>query len=102
MGNKAAGSFVDQAVDQAASVAKRKVKEAITGKKQVDNSGGMGDLFPSEGQKKPKQKEGGLFGGLLNTEPAAQQPPAPAQSSGDDGGFADALDDLASEFGSQK
>lgn len=61
------------------------MKEVITGKKQVDNSGGMGDLFPSEGQKKPKQKEGGLFGGLLNTEPAAQQP-APAQSSGDDGG----------------
>ncbi|XP_056616693.1 uncharacterized protein zgc:193505 [Triplophysa dalaica] len=103
MGNKAAGSFVDQAVDQAAAVAKRKVKEVISGKKDVDNSGGMGDLFPSEGQKKPKQKEGGgLFGGLLNTEPAAQQPPAPAQSSGDDGGFADALDDLASEFGSQK
>ncbi|KAI7805584.1 uncharacterized protein zgc:193505 [Triplophysa rosa] len=103
MGNKAAGSFVDQAVDQAAAVAKRKVKEAITGKKQVDNAGGMGDLFPSEGQKKPKQKEGGLFGGLLNTEPGAQQPAPPAaHSSGDDGGFADALDDLASEFATQK
>lgn len=79
------------------------MKEKITGKKQEDSTGGMGGLFPSEGQNKPKQKEGGFFGGLLHAEPGAQQPAGPAaHSSGDDGGFADALDDLASDFAAQK
>lgn len=70
-----------------AAVAKRKVKEKLTGKKQEDSTGGMGGLFPSEGQKKPTQKEGGLFGGLLHAEPGAQQPAGPAAySGGNDGG----------------
>lgn len=63
------------------------MKEAITGKKQPDTTGGMGGLFPSEGQKKPKQKEGGLFGGLLKAEPGEQQPAPPAaHGGGNDGG----------------
>lgn len=54
-----------------ASAAKRKVKETFTGKKQeTDKTGGMGGLFPSSGEKdnKPKEKSGGLFGGLLKAE----------------------------------
>ncbi|KTG33253.1 hypothetical protein cypCar_00001545 [Cyprinus carpio] len=77
LGNKAAESFVDQAVDKAASAAKRKVKETLTGKKQEpDKTGGMGGLFPSSGEKdkKPKEKSG-LFGGLLKAE-------APGDNSG--------------------
>ncbi|XP_052006455.1 uncharacterized protein zgc:193505 [Xyrauchen texanus] len=111
LGNKAANSFVDQAVDKAASAAKRKVKETITGKKQdkPDKTGGMGGLFPSEEDKKPKQKSGGgIFGGLLSAEPGKEGMSSGGVSSGGDsiggvssGGdssFNDALDDLATEF----
>lgn len=70
-----------------AAVAKKKVKEKFSGKKQEDKTGGMGDLFPSEGEKKPKQKGGGMFGGLLNAEQGAPQNPPAAQASGDPGEF---------------
>ncbi|XP_056326768.1 LOW QUALITY PROTEIN: uncharacterized protein zgc:193505 [Danio aesculapii] len=104
LGNKGADSFVDHAVDKAASAAKKKVKETITGKKQpADKTGGMGGLFPSSGDNKPKEKSGGLFGGLVSTEKPAENPPAAATSAGDsnpksqtaDPEFNDALDELA-------
>ncbi|XP_052427827.1 uncharacterized protein zgc:193505 [Carassius gibelio] len=106
LGNKAAESFVDQAVDKAASAAKRKVKETLTGKKQeTDKTGGMGGLFPSseEKEKKPKEKSGGFFGGLLKSEGPGESSGggdfgAEADISGEDGSFNDALDDLANEL----
>ncbi|XP_043110556.1 uncharacterized protein zgc:193505 [Puntigrus tetrazona] len=111
LGNKAAESFVDQAVDKAASAAKRKVKEKLTGKKQpeTDKTGGMGGLFPSSGEKdkKPKEKSGGLFGGLLKAEgPGGNSSGGSfsagggheADNSAEDSSFNDALDDLANEF----
>ncbi|KAG1950898.1 uncharacterized protein zgc:193505 [Pimephales promelas] len=112
LGNKASDSFVDQAVDKAAAVAKRKVKETLTGKKQgTDKTGGMGDLFPSKDEKdnKPKEKAGGgIFGGLLSTEKPGENSSGGAISaggsnaesnSGADSSFNDALDDLAMGFG---
>lgn len=54
------------------------MKEAFGGKKQeTDKTGGMGGIFPSSGEKdkKPKEKSGGLFGGLLKAE-------APGENSG--------------------
>ncbi|KAK2896658.1 hypothetical protein Q8A67_011146 [Cirrhinus molitorella] len=112
LGNKAAESFVDQAVDKAASAAKRKVKETLTGKKQEpDKTGGMGGLFPSSGEKdkKPKEKSGGggLFGGLLKAEGPGENSGGgdfgaggsnAVDNSGGDSSFNDALDDLANEF----
>ncbi|XP_067242274.1 uncharacterized protein zgc:193505 [Chanodichthys erythropterus] len=112
MGNKAADSFVDQAVDKAAAAAKRKVKETITGKKQEnDKTGGMGGLFPSneEKDKKPKEKAGGgIFGGLLSAEKPEENSTGGAISAegssnaesniGADSNFNEALDDLANEF----
>ncbi|XP_073691383.1 uncharacterized protein [Garra rufa] len=114
LGNKAAESFVDQAVDKAASAAKRKVKETLTGKKQPqpDKTGGMGGLFPSSGEKdkKPKEKAGGggFFGGLLKAEGPGENSDGGAfgagggsnavDNTGGDSSFNDALDDLANEF----
>lgn len=108
LGNKAAESFVDQAVDKAAAVAKKKVKETISGKKQeTDKTGGMGGLFPSseEKDKKPKEKSGdGLIGGNVNTEKTEEKSGGGAggsnavDKSGADSTFNDALDDLANEF----
>lgn len=111
LGNKAADSFVDQAVDKAAAAAKRKVKETLTGKKQeTDKTGGMGGLFPSSGEKEKKPKEksgGGLFGGLLKAEGPGENSGGGAfgaggssavDNSGADSSFNDALDDLANEF----
>ncbi|CAM4727029.1 hypothetical protein PO909_019308 [Leuciscus waleckii] len=111
LGNKAADSFVDQAVDKAAAAAKRKVRETMSGKKQeTDKTGGMGGLFPSkdEKDKKPKEKAGGgIFGGLLSAEKPEENSTGGAISaggsnaegnSGADGSFNEALDDLALEF----
>nr|AAI62448.1 Zgc:193505 [Danio rerio] len=106
LGNKGAESMVDQAVDKASTVVKKKMKETITGKKQpTDKTGGMGGLFPSSGDNKPKEKSGGLFGGLLSTEKPAENPPAAATSAADstpskpaDPEFNDALDELANDF----
>lgn len=50
-----------------AKVAKDKVKEMIGGDgKAKDESGGMGNLFPSSGQSEGEKEKGGggLFGGL--------------------------------------
>ncbi|KAK7140116.1 hypothetical protein R3I94_012656 [Phoxinus phoxinus] len=113
LGNKAADSFVDQAVDKAAAAAKKKVRETISGKKQeTDKTGGMGGLFPSKDEKdnKPKEKAGGgIFGGLLSTEKPEGNSPGGAISAGgsnaesnsgpQDSSFNDALDDLAVGFG---
>ncbi|XP_077093362.1 uncharacterized protein LOC143745244 [Siphateles boraxobius] len=111
LGNKAADSFVDQAVDKAAAVAKKKVRETIAGKKQEnDKTGGMGGLFPSkdEKDKKPKEKAGGgIFGGLLSTGKPEENSTGGAISAGGsnaqsnsetDSSFNDALDDLAMDF----
>ncbi|XP_067277954.1 uncharacterized protein zgc:193505 [Pseudorasbora parva] len=107
LGNKAADSFVDQAVDKAAAAAKRKVKETITGKKQEnDKTGGMGGVFPSkeDKDKKPEKSGGGIFGGLLSSEKPEGNSSGGAISAGGgtaesnigaDSSFNDALDELA-------
>src|SRR4029434_4685049 len=52
-----------------ARVAKDKVKEMLGGDgKEKDETGGMGDLFPSSGEGEKEKEGGGLFGGLVSSD----------------------------------
>jgi len=98
LGDKA-DSYVDQAVDTAAKVAKEKVKDMLSGDgKAKDETGGMGDLFPSSGDDDKKKESGGgggMFGGLLSTEKDDGASGGDSKSSGD---LTDMLGDVAGEI----
>ncbi|XP_042565569.1 uncharacterized protein zgc:193505 [Clupea harengus] len=88
-----ADSMVDQAVDTAARVAKNKVKEMLGGDgKEKDETGGMGDLFPSSGEGEKEKEGGGLFGGLVSSDKDS------GGASKDSGDLTDMLGDLAGDM----
>jgi len=98
LGGGKADSMVDKAVDSAAQMAKEKVKEMISGDGKKEETGGMGDLFPSSQPEGEKEKGGGgLFGSLggLVSSDKDDKPSGGASSSGD---LTDQLGDIAGEF----